>query len=214
MSIRQPERNESPSNEQEEDLSIDEQDSFTVAKMIELGRHKIFPKKFVFMDQLKKSYTPVLHFFDHQSEFEEAPEKMKVKFICKIDGCVKYESFGALTNLNKHLLTHQESAQWYQSYIKSKKSYSKPALSDAKLNLIKFFITSNLALSQLENVYLRKCLKDEIALPCVKTFRFTFLNEILELLHGTIQNKCQEASFITLIPDPWSDEANTNFLGN
>ena len=86
-------------------------------------------------------------------------------------------------------------------------------LSDAKLNLIKFFITSNLALKQLENVYLRKCLKDEIKLPCVKTFRTTFINEIIGLLHDKIQIKCQEASFITLIPDQWSDTANTHFLG-
>ena len=78
-------------------------------------------------------------------------------------------------------------------YIQCKKKCKlSNSLPEAKLNLIKFFITSNMALKQLENVYLRKCLKDEIKIPCFMTFRYTFLNEIMKLLHDKIENKCKE----------------------
>jgi hypothetical protein len=76
-----------------------------------------------------------------------------------------------------------------------------------------FIITSNLAFQQLENVYLRKCLKEEIQVPCTKTFQFTFLEEILSILHDKIEEKCRNALSITLIPDLWSDGAMTHFLG-
>ena len=210
----QRQENNSTINDQVGDLNLEGNESFTVDQMINLSHQKIFPLKCVYFGAHKKKYTPVLHFFDHECEFDEFSEKAKIKFICKQEKCVKHESFGALSNLNKHLLLHEKSKQWYQNYVKSKKkTKSGMVLSDAKLNLIKFFITSNLALKQLENVYLRKCLKDEIKLPCVKTFRTTFINEIIGLLHDKIQIKCQEASFITLIPDQWSDTANTHFLG-
>jgi hypothetical protein len=51
-------------------------------------------------------------------------------------------------------------------------------------------------LKQLENVYLRQCLKDEIKMPCIKTFKFTFLEKVFAkvlalgksiLLYYTIQ---------------------------
>ncbi len=51
-------------------------------------------------------------------------------------------------------------------------------------------------MKQLENVYLRQCLKDEIKMPCIKTFKFTFLEKVFAkvlalgksiLLYYTIQ---------------------------
>jgi hypothetical protein len=115
-------------------------------------------------------------------------------------------------NLNKHLKRHSISNEWYKLYLKSSKTICNK-LSDTKLNFIKFIITSNLALKQLENVYLRKCLKEEIKIPCMKTFQFTFLQEILDLLKDKIEEKCQNASYITIIPDLWSDLAITHYLG-
>ena len=195
--------------------NIEDQECYSVDQMLQFARQKYFPKKNVFFGDLKRKYSPVLHFFEHKNEFnEKLPDDTKIDFICKFGKCKKTASFGGLTNLNKHLKAHEKTKEWYERYIQCKKKCRlSNSLPEAKLNLIKFFITSNMALKQLENVYLRKCLKEEIKIPCFKTFRYTFLNEIMKLLHDKIENKCKEASFITLIPDCWSDDANTHLLG-
>ena len=81
-------------------------------------------------------------------------------------------SNGDFGNLNKHLLIHEISKKWYKLY----QAYSgdeinlDDGISEEKLNLIKFFVTSNIALAALENVFLRNILKDEIQMPSIKTF--------------------------------------------
>jgi hypothetical protein len=82
-------------NEQVGDLNLEGNESFTVDQMINLSHQKIFPLKCVYFGALKKKYTPVLHFFDHECEFDEFSEKAKIKFICKQEKCVKHESYGA-----------------------------------------------------------------------------------------------------------------------
>ena len=79
----------------------------------------------------------------------------KINFECKLEKCILNEEMGVVGNLNKHLKRHSISNEWYKLYLKSSKTICNK-LSDTKLNFIKFIITSNLALKQLENVYLRK----------------------------------------------------------
>jgi hypothetical protein len=61
-------------------------------------------------------------------------------------------------------MIYERTKRWFKLY--RNKEISKPSesntISKEKLDLIKFFITSNLALMQLENVHLRACFKDEI----------------------------------------------------
>jgi len=125
-----------------------------------------------------------------------------------------HEEFGDLANLNHHLEKHRKTKQWYDSYVKRKHNVSSPfGISKTKSYLIKFFIPSNLALKQLENVYLRKCLKDEIKIPCIKTFKFSYLGEVFSKMRSLISEKCKEATYITLVPDGWSDDLNSHYLG-
>ena len=77
--------------------------------------------------------------------------KMRCK-ICSRDIHAKLE---ALTNVNKHFWKHVKSAKWYFTYQKRKDGSSKNTLSEAEINLVKFFISSNLAYTQLQNRYLR-----------------------------------------------------------
>ena len=95
--------------------------------------------------------------------------KEKIKFKCKVDKCILHAKFGDFGNLNKHLLIHEISKKWYKLY----QAYSgdeinlDDGISEEKLNLIKFFVTSNIALAALENVFLRNILKDEIQMPSI-----------------------------------------------
>ncbi len=129
--------------------------------------------------------------------------------------CKLTARLGALTNLNKHMKKHTKSRLWYNKYIKATSKQSQESyLSEDKLNLIKFFITSNTALSQLKNIHLRSLIKKEISMPSFFTFRYKYINEVLDILHDKIELKCQDSSFITLIPDGWTDQSNTEYLGD
>lgn len=212
QSVVEIQPNEENSNNVQESLNKEEE-CFSVQQMIDMAKRNIFPSKNIFFDGVKKKYTPVLHFFKHHNEFNHScSDKTKIIFECKVEKCKLHEELGATSNLNKHLKLHKITANWYESYKKHRKTNDSP-LTDAKLNLVKFFITSNLSLKQLENVHLRNCLKDEIKLPCMKTFQFTYLKEVLKLMHNKIEEKCKKASFITIIPDMWSDLALTHYLG-
>jgi hypothetical protein len=101
----------------------------------------------------------------------------------------------------------------FYNYLNFSLLFYQPNITEEKLNLIKFFITSNLSLAQLKNVYLRLILKDEVKLPSFFTFRYKYLNEVLSLLHDKIEKKCQDASYITLIPDGWTDSSGSEYLG-
>jgi hypothetical protein len=200
-----------------ENLSINENESFSVSRMLSFASNGQFPQKTITFGNKKKLYTPVLHFFKHKSHFDIKPEKnIKIKFECKDEKCILHESFGDFGNLNKHLKLHDRTNKWYGLYQNKKSSDDSSdtsTISKAKLLLVKFFITSNLAYEQLKNSYLRQCLKDELKMPCVKTFKTTYLDEVFKKMIVKIEEKCKEASYITLIPDNWSDGLNTHFLG-
>lgn len=195
--------------------TLNEPESYSISQMLNFAKENKFPQKTIWFGTNKKYYTPVLHFFKHNSEFETKPEKKtSIKFECKEEGCILNEYFGDFGNLNKHLKLHSKGKRWYELYIKEKnKESSESGISPTKILLIKFFITSNLALKQLENVYLRKCLKDEINMPCIKTFKFNYLVEVFSKMKVKIGEKCNEAEYITLVPDGWSDDPNTHYLG-
>ena len=200
-----------------EESVISNNESFSVTQMLNLAENNKFPEKKVTFGSKIKSYTSVLQFFNHNTKFDKKPDdQTKIKFKCKEDGCNLQACFGDFSNLNKHLKIHERTNRWYMLY-KNRKSFNESdsgsKLSKTKILLIKFFITSNLALKQLENVYLRQCLKDEIKMPCIKTFKFTYLEEVFAKVFNTVEEKCNGASYITLIPDCWSDKTNAHYLG-
>ena len=75
-------------------------------------------------------------------------------------------------------------------------------------------LTSNSAIALLNNNFLRLCIKDEIKLPCVDTFRWSWLEEVMDSLNKMIEIRCQDAKYITIISDCWSDDPNTHYLGS
>ena len=77
-------------------------------------------------------------------------------------------------------------------------------LSDQELDLIKYFISSDSALTQLENSFLRKCLA-----PGLK-----ILPAVMKNLKEIIEKKLNEAEFINLISDGWTALfSNEEYLG-
>ena len=80
------------------------------------------------------------------------------------------------------------------------------------INLVKFFITSNLAYTKLQNRYLRAWTKDELRMPCLNTFWYDWINQIFDKLHIKIDEKLKNAESINLLLDGSTDQPNSECL--
>ena len=77
-----------------------------------------------------------------------------VVFTCKENNCRLESSIGDFSNINKNFTNkpndHPISKEWYTLY-KKKSQKKEKIISDDTLNLVKYFISSDTALKQLEN---------------------------------------------------------------
>jgi len=153
-----------------------------VEKLIQLANKDEYPHKLYIIEGKEYFYTPVYHFFKLESIFINKPKT--VKFECKIKNCVLNCSFGALTNLNKHLIKHDESRRWYKKYQDHLGVKPSTGLTDGQLNLIKLFVSSYQSLNLLKNEYFRKLCSNSV--PSEVYFRYDILKEVIEKLHNEI----------------------------
>jgi hypothetical protein len=85
-------------------------------------------------------------------------------------------------------------------------------LTDKQLALVKYFISSNTALTQLQNPHLLKILDKSIEAPSYHSFRNTFLSIVMNLMRAVQNEKLQNANAITLIVDMWTSKNNKDFI--
>lgn len=130
-----------------------------------------YPQKLFIFNGVKKYYTTRLHFFSSIRIFKERPTG-HVKFECKICKIQLQAIFPCFNNLNNHVKSvHSELTKKWRDGCAKKRNSNAGVIDDDLYDLIRFFISSNTALAQLENPYLRKLLEKVIKIPCVKTFR-------------------------------------------
>ena len=186
------------------DISCDE--------MFRLASLKTFPKKIVIVDEEKVNYTSTLNFFNFTDNFNTKPNK-SLQFECKFCKKSLKSRLGKTTNLNKHLKTHDEMTNWYNEYQISQNIYEEKQIDDNTLLLIKYFISSNSALSSLKNKWLRELLADKVELIGPVAFRNSILPAIYLKLRNEIELRLQTAKTICLITDIWTNKQNTDFIG-
>lgn len=113
--------------------------------------------------------------------------------------------------MNKHLKKHEETKIWYQRYILySYGDANQINLTSEQLNLIKYFISSNTSISEITNPFLRKLIN--IKLPGYFSFTEPILPSAITKLHSIFQKKLNNAQFICLIIDIWTNAANSDFI--
>ena len=176
-------------------------EDLNVEKLTQLASKDEFPHKRFIIEGKEHFYTPVCHFFKSETTFINKPKS--VKFECKIKNCVLNCSFGALSNLNKHLLKHDESRRWYKKYQDHLGVKPSTGLTDGQLNLIKLVVSSYQSLNLLKNEYFRKLCSNSVHIPTELYFRYDFLKEVIEKLHEEIETLLKKALVVTLIPDIW-----------
>ena len=98
----------------------------------------------------------MLHFYTSIRIFKTIPEEHeKLYFECKICNETFKSPFKDKSNLYKHLKHHKTYEDWKKSFDKCKNKRVKPLIDADTLLLIKYFVSSNVSHSSLENKYLR-----------------------------------------------------------
>ena len=211
IQIKSNEIQSSNNNSQEQrtifDDDLDDLDAdYSLNDLMCLAKSNKFPKKLLSINGKIKRKTAVLHFFKFTNKYKSMPAGL-IDFVCKINECKLRSPINDFSNLNKHLLTHKESKSWYDLYIKRTRSSSK-LISDESLKVVKYFISSDTALDQMNNIFLREILDPKIKIYSFFTFRYKILDAVINQMYKEIERRLNEAEAITLLTDGWTGQFN------
>ena len=183
----------------------------SVEKMIKMANKKEFPQRVVTINDEKHHYTPTLNFFEFVDQYAKLPEE-KVSFKCKICKTTFHSVIGKTGNLNKHLKTHESLDDWHNKYSAYNNRGENQIIDDKTLNLVKYFISSNSALKELKNKWLRELISIEV-LPGPDSFRKTSLPAVYRKMREEIAKRLNQASAICLLTDLWCNTQTSDFIG-
>lgn len=178
--------------------------------MYELARKQQFPQKEFIVNKKVTPYAPVLHFYKSIRIFINNPENEQIHYECKICNETLKSPFRDKSNLYKHLKYHESYLDWKKANDKCKNKKIKPLIDTDTLLLIKYFISSNVSHSSLENKYLRILLNKVIG---TKSFDETILPEVYQKLCSKLKEKLHNAEDICLMSDIWTAKQNSDFIG-
>jgi hypothetical protein len=121
-----------------------------------------------------------------------------------------FANLGATTNLNKHISKiHLKTKEWYDMYTFYNGFSKSVQLDDFSFNLVKYFISSNAGICELENPHLRKILSHS---PPGEFAFDNLLKDVDTKLKSLIEIKLKNAEAISLIMDIWTSSTNKDFI--
>ena len=187
-------------------------DEYEIGKLFALAAKGEFPRKTFIFGKKRYLSTSRLHFFSSIRIFSERPTT-NIQFKCKFCNLILHACFPIFTGLSKHLLTHNEfNLNWIHYNEKSKKK-ANAILDNNIYDLIRYIISSNTAMLQLENEFFVKLLEPKMKIPCIRTFRYTHLPSIYRQMLDAINDKLDKALTICLITDIWTNRIMADFIG-
>jgi hypothetical protein len=153
----------------------------------------------------------MLHFYKSIRIFKKLPESNeRLEYECKICKEVFLSPFTDKSDLYKHLNLHKEYKKWNEKYKNYKKIKVEPIIDADTMLLVKYFVTSNVSHSSLENKYLLILLNKVVG---TKSFDETILPEVYRKLKNKLKEKINNAEDICLITDIWTAKQNSDFIG-
>ena len=159
------------------------------------GSKEILKKKLFKVDNNEHYKTLIYNFFDSKTEFKEWPTS-SVEFTCIICYGICTEKLNHSTNLMKHLKKHNSEidntlAVWFTEYKNQKQTtVQKEGIDENTLELVKYFISSNTALKELNNVHLLHFMRMAgLKMPCSKTFKNKIMPEVIQKVKNSINSK-------------------------
>ncbi|CAF1046323.1 unnamed protein product, partial [Brachionus calyciflorus] len=119
--------------------------------------------------------------------------------------------FTAPSNLNGHLKKHKLLRKWFEIYSEfTARGRPQYEIGSKEILLVKYFLTSNTAVTHLQNKFLRSLLK--IKLPHPNTFTKVIIPNVKSNIENRLQNLLKDAFSVCSIVDLWSSPSNSQFL--
>ena len=117
-------------------------------KMIKLSKNGQYPQKEFVVENKSKLYTSYLHFTTSPKNIPN--KKIKQIFKCIFCDVSNLALIGSTSNVKKHLERyHKQLDNWFISYNLQHKWQQNILIDKKILNLVKYFISSNTAASEL-----------------------------------------------------------------
>jgi hypothetical protein len=122
-------KNGSATENEDNDLTAE----LDLNEIFKLAEKKHFPKKEFIINNKKKAYAPMLHFFKSIRVFNKHPEEHeRFKYECKICKSTFISPFTDNSNLYKHLNRHEDYSKWNKKYCEFKGTKIKEKLEKAE----------------------------------------------------------------------------------
>ncbi len=187
----------------------------TLGEIYDQAEKGVFSKKLFIFNNGQRHYSERLHFFDSKRIFDQpAPSKhskIMTAFSCKICKKTLHANIGVVTNLNAHLKTHLEFRE--KSLNNYEKCNGRDGILDEKTyDLVRYIVSSNTALDQLQNIHFAKLLANNMTLPGLKSFRYQTLPLVYSLMKDTIELKISKALSCCFITDIWTNKILADFI--
>lgn len=178
--------------------------------MLPLSEGGIFEKVEITLNNKKIPYCAMLNWFNFTRNFAMRPEG-SLRFQCIYCSRTVLAALGKPGNLQKHLETHDITNLWLKKYKSNNnmmigRKYKNNTVS----SVVKFFITSNLAILALKNPYLRELTRINIGKYALTK---RIVPNLIEKMDSELEKKFQNATNIHLMVDVWSSYGKANHLG-
>jgi hypothetical protein len=173
----------------------------------------IFKNRAFYFDGIRKRYGPIYGLFRVKTKFSARPSG-NIEFKCLVCDSNCFAKLGEPSNLHKHLLKHKKTREWCELYRQREESPKGDVIDEDTMLLIKFFISSNLSATILQNVHLRSLFtRHKIPFHSETTFIDKYLPSVLDKLYKRIQFKLVQAVNVVVIADCWSNKQMLSFMG-
>lgn len=181
-----------------------------ISHLLDLSNGGIFEKVNIEIANKQHEYCAILNWFEFSRTFVTRPYE-SMPYQCIVCNRSVRAYLGKPGNLIKHLETHNDSKIWLKEYNSNKNMTSiNKNPNNTVPSVVKFFITSNLALLALKNPYLRELTRINIGKYALTK---RIVPNLIEKMNSELEKKFQAATCIHLMVDIWSSYGKAQHLG-
>ena len=176
---------------------------------MEKSRQKIFDEVDFTFNGTVYQYSPYYAWFDGVFMYEKKANGA-INLFFKICNKKKPNIIGKPGNLKKHVEIHPQSKSWVKAFSE-KRNLTKISskLDQNTLNIVKFFLNSNVAILSLKDKYLRRILPIKLG---KYAFNKVILHEVIEYMYSQLSEKLLKTTFVHLITDIWTGMTISDYL--
>lgn len=192
------------------------------SEMFKLGKKKEFPGKIFYIKTVSsakpKKYTSYLN-FSWSKELVIPDEKISLYcYFCPYGnkgGVITVsDTYNFMTNLKNKDSKITELKEWIEA---NKECFPSPSnktiITEDTMKIVRYFISTNAALSNFDNKHFRELLYKYPKVPCSKTFKSVILDDVNYAVKHELNNLLSNAVSVLVISDIWTNKQMLDFMG-